>query len=171
MALREFAGRYESQSFWAELRLENGRLAGDYASQPCALTPVGNDKFLLNSRLHDDATATFQRDAGGRVTGFTVDPQAFVRVPDRRVSVPDDWKRYGGSYGPDFIPIVIHERYGRLYATTENMIDYRLTPVNRHVFALPAGMYADEHVVFLTAAGGEVRAIDFANMILSRVTP
>ena len=62
------------------------------------------------------------------------------------------------------------ERHGHLYAMTENMLDYRLTPLNRHVCGLPPGMYAGEQAVFLTEADGRPRAINFANMILPRRT-
>jgi hypothetical protein len=82
--------------------------------------------------------------------------------------LPAEWRTFLGSYGPDFIPLIISERHGHLYAMTENMVDYRLTPVNRHVCALPPGMYVDEHVVFLTDAAGKPHEIDFANMILPR---
>jgi hypothetical protein len=51
---------------------------------------------------------------------------------------------------------------------TENMVDYRLTPVNRHVCALPPGMYVDEQVVFLPGTNDKPSAIDFANMRLER---
>jgi hypothetical protein len=65
---------------------------------------------------------------------------------------------------------VVHEKYGHLYATTENMVDYRMTPVNRHTFLFPLGMYDDEYAVFLTGKDGAVHAVDFANMILPRIT-
>ncbi|HEY0550915.1 MAG TPA: hypothetical protein VGF13_15025, partial [Verrucomicrobiae bacterium] len=79
-----------------------------------------------------------------------------------------EWRAVLGSYGPRFIPVVIHERYGHLYATTENMVDYRLTPVNRNVCLLPPGMYIDEQVVFLGNRAGRVNEINFANMNFRR---
>ena len=75
---------------------------------------------------------------------------------------------YVGSYGPDFIPLVISIRHGHLYAMTENLADYRLTPVNGNVFAMPAGLYADEHLVFLTGPDGKVWGANLANMTLPR---
>ena len=74
------------------------------------------------------------------------------------------------AIAPSFIPLVISIRYGHLYAMTENLTDYGLTPVNRNVFAFPAGLYADEHLVFLTGADGKVWGVDLANMTL-RATP
>ena len=64
--------------------------------------------------------------------------------------------------------LVVSERHGHLYAMTENMVDYRLTPMNRNVCALPPGMYADEQVVFLTGADGRPHRVSFANMLLRR---
>ena len=80
----------------------------------------------------------------------------------------DAWRGFLGRYGPEFIPLVVHEKFGHLYATTENMVDYRLRPVNRHVFQLPPGMYVEEEAVFLAAADGRPWAVNFANMVLPR---
>ena len=51
---------------------------------------------------------------------------------------------------------------------TENMIDYRLTPLNRNVCTRPPGMDVDELAVFLTGPDGRPHAVNFANMILPR---
>jgi hypothetical protein len=51
---------------------------------------------------------------------------------------------------------------------TENDCDYRLTPVNRNVFAFPAGLYADEYLVFLTSSDGKVWGVNLTNMTLPR---
>lgn len=166
--LQGFAGSFESQSFWAQLRVENDQLAGNYASQPCTLTRRGDLDFLLNSRLHSDVLVVFRRDSGGAITGFTVGPQTFARVAEPAPTLPDPWKRYLGVYGPDFIPLVVHEKFGHIYVTTENMVDYRMTPVNRHVFGLPPGMYVDELAVFLCDAAGQPHGIDFASMTFPR---
>jgi hypothetical protein len=48
------------------------------------------------------------------------------------------------------------------------MVDYRLTPVNQQVFAMPEGLYADEHLVFQIDATGTVPAACLANMMLLR---
>ncbi len=165
-ALEKFAGVYESQSFWCELSVKNGRLEGSYSSQPCAMTPAGENNFLLNSRIHDDVPVTFTVDGGA--VSFAAGPQQFKRGGLKRAGIPAEWRRFLGSYGPKFIPIVVHEKFGRLYATTENMVDYRMTPVNRHTFLLPPGMYDDEHAVFLTNPDGSVHSVDFCNMILPR---
>ena len=39
---------------------------------------------------------------------------------------------------------------------TENMFDYRLTPLNRTSFHLPTGMYLGEQLVFNRGADGRV---------------
>ena len=48
------------------------------------------------------------------------------------------------------------------------MVDYRLTPVNRQVFAMPPGLYDDEHLIILTDRRGKPHAVNLANMILPR---
>lgn len=166
--LAEYAAAYESQSFWSELKVKNGKLEGSYSYQPCVLTPTGKDTFVLNSRLHDDVVVTFHRN-NGTITSFTAGPQRFTRVAEKPARIPEDWKRLLGSYGARFIPIVVHEKFGHLYATTENMVDYRMTPVNRDVFRLPLGMYDDEYAVFLSGPDQTIHSVDFANMVLPRI--
>jgi CubicO group peptidase (beta-lactamase class C family) len=168
-ALEAVAGEWESQSFWLELKAEKDGLRGHIASQLCTLTPVAADRYLLASRIHDDLPVTVERDAGGQALALVAGTQRFTRVPPDRQAIPREWKAYLGSYGPEFIPLVIFEKHGCLYATTENMVDYRLTPVNRHVFAFPPGMYAKESLVFLTGPDGKPHAVDLANMPLPRI--
>lgn len=169
--LAECLGNWESRSFWAELKMQESRLVGNFASQPCTLTPTAKDAFLLNSRIHDQVPVTFLRKDAGRIISFTAGTQKFTRVADQPTKIPDEWRRFLGSYGPRYIPLVVHEKFGRLYVTTENMVDYHLAPLNRNVFSLPPGMYDDEHAVFLTDKDGLVHSVNFANMILPRLHP
>jgi CubicO group peptidase (beta-lactamase class C family) len=168
-SLDDFVGDYESQSYWAELRVKDGQLRGNISSQPCVFVPVKGDTFILRSRIHADSTVDFVRDSKGRVVSFNSAPQLFQRVPARPPEAPRAWKALYGSYGPDFIPLVVFEKFGHLYASTENMVDYRLTPVSRHLFSLPPGMYIDEHVFFHVNERGKVLAAELASMMLPRL--
>lgn len=167
-SLADFAGDYESQSYWAELRVKDGELRGNISSQPCVFVPLKGDTFLLRSRIHADVPVDFTRDATGKVTGFNSAPQMFQRVPEKRAEGPPSWSALYGSYGPEFIPLVVFEKFGHLYASTENMVDYRLTPVTRHVFAMPPGMYVEEELVFHMDANGKPMAAELASMMLPR---
>ncbi|MES2708432.1 MAG: serine hydrolase domain-containing protein [Verrucomicrobiota bacterium] len=162
------AGSYESQSYWAELQFRDGKLSGEMSGQPLKFTPAGGLKFVVNSRIDDNAPVEFQKTENGAITGFSLGVQKFTRVPANPAPLPKSWHALLGSYGPGFIPLIVSERHGHLYAMTENMVDYRLTPVNRHVFSLCPGMYADEEAVFLTHADGSVRAVDFASMTFTK---
>jgi len=166
--LAAFAGDYESQSFWARLEERDGQLAGDISGQPAMLTPTGGLNFAAHGRLDDGTPVTFKQDGAGAICCFTMGPQQFERAPAHPAPLPPEWLAYCGSYGPDCIPVVVSERHGHLYAMTENMLDYRLTPLNRHACRLPPGMYTDEQVIFLTESDGRPRAINFANMLLPR---
>ncbi len=157
-----FAGDYESQSYWAHLEVRDGKLVGSIAGQHTQFTPLAPLKFTADSRIEDATPVVFEHDT------FTIGTQKFTRASAAPAPLPAEWRAYLGSYGPDFIPLIISERHGHLYAMTENMVDYRLTPVNRNVCALPPGMYADEQIVFLTDADGRPHAVNFANMILPR---
>ncbi len=165
--LAAFTGDYESESFWAHLEVADGELRANVSGQPVRLVAVGTTNFVANGRLEDDTPVSFERDSDGRIRSFTMG-QKFTRVAAHVAEVPEAWKAFCGSYGNSIIPVVISVRHGHLYAMTENMVDYRLTPVNRNVFALPEGMYADEELVFLTNVRGKPLAINFANMILKR---
>ncbi len=166
--LSPFAGEFESQSYWAKLEVVDGNLVGDISGQPTRFTPSGQLTFKADSRINDAANVRFEKDKVGLVTGFELGGQRFIRVPKNPTPLPKEWRSVLGSYGLDFVPIAITERDGHLYAMTENMVDYRLTPVNRNVCSLPPGMYVDEEVVFLPDDDGTIRFIDFANMIFKR---
>lgn len=163
---RELAGKWESQSFWMELGED---LSGVLSCQEFKLTAEKKDRFLLNSRLHADLPVLLERDDTGKLVAINAGPQRFTRVPEDRPRVPKEWQTLIGSYGPGIIPFVVHEKFGRLYGTTENMADYRLTPVNRYVFAFPPGLYAKEQAVFIPGPDGKARAVDLANMTLQRL--
>ncbi|MGO9109537.1 MAG: serine hydrolase domain-containing protein [Thermoguttaceae bacterium] len=170
-ALAPFAGEYESASTWAELEVKDGRLIGKIAGYPVHLIPIEPLKFLADGRVADRSPVAFERDTAGKVTSFvTAAGQKFTRVVSTADAEPCPlWKSYVGSYGPSFIPLVVSVRHGHLYAMTENLCDYRLTPINRYVFAFPAGLYADEYLVFLTGVDGKVWGVNLANMTLPRI--
>ena len=113
-------------------------------------------------------TLEFQQDEDMRIVGFRALGQDFTKVVAQPPAIPAPWRQYLGSYGPEFIPLVISVHHGHLYAMTENMVDYRLTPVNATVFAMPEGLYADEYLVFELDAAGQVHAATLANMTLRR---
>lgn len=166
--LERFTGDYESQSYWARLEVREGRLVGNLSGQPTRFWRRSELGFAADSRLHNAAPATFEGDEEGTIIGFRLGGQHYRRVPPEPKPLPEVWRAFLGSYGEEFIPIIISERHGHLYAMTENMVDYRLTPVNRNVCSLPPGMYVDEEVVFLTGRDGDVHAINFANMLFPR---
>ncbi len=170
--LAKLAGDFESESYWARIEVGQGVARANVSGQSLSLMPVEADKFLADGRFANRAPLVFHRDDSGKVTGFTVLKQEFRRVEARSVDeVPHDWKRLLGSYGPEFIPLVVSIKHGHLYAMTENMVDYRLTPLCRTVFKLPPGMYVDEQLVFQVGPDGKVHSVILANMTLRRSSP
>lgn len=166
--LARYVGDYESESYWARLELRDGRLAANISGQPATLTFLGEHRFLANSRIESDNLIQFAGEGDGPAESFTRSGQTFRRVPPNPPALRPEWRKFLGSYGPRFIPIVISERHGHLYAMTENMVDYRLTPVSRFVCDLPPGMYTDEQVVFLPDSTGHIHGIDFASVRMDR---
>lgn len=167
--LAAFAGGFESESFWAELNPGEGVLQADISCQRMTLTPIGPLKFEANGRLGHEVAVVFERDSSGHITGFSALNQKFQRVdPPRVPAIPADWRRFLGSYGPKLIPLIVSERYGHLYAMTENEYDNRLWPLNRTVFKMPPGLYTDEQLVFQSDARGSVHSAVLANMPLKR---
>jgi serine beta-lactamase-like protein LACTB len=169
--LSAFAGEYESESFWAKIEPGEAGLRANVSGQRMDFSPVEPMKFEANGRVLHEGAVVFERDEAGRVTGFTALNQKFRRVePPAAGDIPAEWRKFLGSYGPAFIPVIISVKHGRLYAMTENEFDYRLTPLNRTVFKMPPGLYVDEQLVFQVGRDGRVHSILLANMELKRRT-
>jgi hypothetical protein len=169
--LQSFAGDYESESWWAELKPAEGLIQANISGQRMTFRPVGPLTFEASGRVAHESPVTFMRDAGGRVTGFTALDQQFRRVDPAAVrDIPPEWRNFLGRYGPAFIPLIVTVKHGHLYAMTENEFDNRLWPLNRTVFRMPPGLYAGEHLVFQVDARGRVHTAVLANMPLRRRT-
>ncbi len=152
-------GEYESESYWAKI----GGLTANFSGQKTTLRALDEFTFEVNSRLINNGRLKLATN-GNR---FTALGQTFVRAP-KRAPIPRPWRDLLGSYGPEFIPLIISERNGRLYAMTENMYDYALTPETETVFKMPPGLYTDERLVFHRDEKGRVKASVLANMPLPR---
>jgi hypothetical protein len=170
--LAKFVGDYESPGYWAEIRVVDGRLRANISGQIARLTPVGPRRFEADGYCVHRAPVEFLQDEDEKIVDFKALEQTFRRVdPKRKGSIPEVWRRYLGSYGPDFIPLIVSERNGRLYAMTENLMDYRLTPVTGSVFELPKGLYEDEYAVFHLDENGRAHRVEWANVPLRRREP
>lgn len=163
VAVKDLEGEYESEGYWAKIEATKSGLVANISGQKMALRPLGESRFEGNSRLVNDARITFSADG----KSFTALGQKFERARPRP-PIPDGWKQLLGSYGPDFIPLIISERNGRLYAMTENMYDYALAPESETVFRMPSGLYIDERLVFHRNEKGKVLLAVLANMPLPR---
>ncbi len=161
--LQALAGEYESESFWATIEQGKTMLFATVSGQKMTLRPKGGTQFEAFGRLVHEGMVTFQADGSFKALG-----QTFRRVT-KKPGVPAGWKALIGSYGPDFIPLIVSERNGNLYAMTENMYDYRLTPITETVFKMPPGLYTDEYLVFHRSPRGKVETAVLANMPLRRI--
>jgi hypothetical protein len=159
----EFLGEYESESYWAKIENTKTGLVANISGQKSSLRPLGDLKFELNNRLVNHGSLTVATDG----KSFTTLGQKFERARPRP-QIPRAWRDLLGSYGPEFIPLIISERNGRLYAMTENMYDYALTPESETVFNMPPGLYTDERLVFHRNEKGKVHLAVLANMPLPR---
>lgn len=171
-AAEALVGDYESESYWAEIRYDDGQLHADISGQKLVVRQSDDSELVLDGRWKNNASLEIQRDDDGKVTGFESGGQTYCRVnADAVTEIPAPWQRFLGSYGPDFIPLVISARHGHLYAMTENMVDYRLTPLNRTVFKMCPGMYENEELVFQVGPLGRVQSAMLAGMRLPRTSP
>ena len=162
-----FSGTYESDGFYATLQPRRGGLAANVSFQLFNLRPVGPLEFLGSGRLANNSAFHFQKDADGRVSGFTALGRTFQRIQQEPAASPY-WKHLRGAYGPDFIPVIISVRHGHLYASIENEFDYRLKPVTQNIYKMPPGMYSDEYLEFVLDHRGRVEALVLANMVLKK---
>ena len=154
-----FDGEYESQSYWAKIDGLNANFSG----QKATLRAIDEFTFEMNDRLVNNGRLVVSNDR----KSFSAMGQKFERV-SKRPPIPRVWKDLLGSYGPEFIPLIISERNGRLYAMTENMYDYALAPESETVFKMPPGLYTDERLVFHRNEKGKVHLAVLANMPLTR---
>ncbi len=165
-----FVGHYESEGYWARIEPADGGLVAVVSGQRLTLTADGPDRFKADGRWTTDAPFEFFRDGDDRETQFKALRQTFRRIdPDAVPEAPEAWQAFLGSYGPEFIPLIVSIRYGHLYAMTENMVDYRLTPLNRTVFKMSPGMYLGEELVFQPDETGRVHSAVLAGMVLRRI--
>lgn len=165
-------GDYESESYWAELRYDDGQLLADLSGQKLVVKQSAERELVFDGRWKNNSSIELQRDDKGNVTSFESDGQTYHRVdPNAVPEVPKAWQRFLGSYGPEFIPLVVSVKHGHLYAMTENMVDYRLTPINRTVFEMCPGMYEDEELVFQLGPLDRVHTAMLAGMELPRTSP
>lgn len=171
--LNDFAGEYESPSHWATIKVfgdeKEHKLTANFSTQNISLTAVEPLKFLADGRIMHREPFTFERDADGKITGFTALEQKFKRLDVSKIKQPPlAWEKYVGSYGPEYIPLVVSIRNGRLYACVENEYDYHLRPLNRVTFHLTPGIYTDEQLVFQIDEKGKPYAVILAGMYLKR---
>lgn len=167
--LSQCAGHYESESYWAEIEFDDGGSRINMSGQRMTLRPVGEESFEADGRVAHRAPAVFKTNKDGNVTGFSLFGRTFVRATEPvDAEIPKPLRKFLGSYGPDFVPLIVSARHGHLYAMTENFFDYRLTPMNGSVFKMPPGMYVNEELVFQTDARGRVHTAVLANMPLKR---
>lgn len=167
--LARLAGDYESTSYWATLTVRDGKLKAVISGQPLTLAPTQPLKFMAEGRWQWRSEFVFTEGADGSVNEFQALTQTFRRVdPSAMHVVPAAWRKLLGSYGRSYIPLVISIRHGHLYAFTENMVDYRLIPINRTVFAMPPGLYTDEQLVFQAAPNGEVYSVVLGGVEMKR---
>ncbi len=163
-------GEYESESYWATISTgDDGEVFANISSQEMTLRHVGSLRFEADGRFVHAGGVAFERDGEGSVTGFTALGQRFKRVdPDAVEPLPAAWERLLGVYGDPIIPQIISVRHGHLYAMTENMVDYRMRPLNQAVFHMSPGLYAHEQTVFQFDADGIVHSIIMANVLMPR---
>ena len=122
-------------------------------SRACSFKQIATG-WLLRSRIHDDLGRRRARRSrrGCRPGGGHAAVHARARTP------PSFRQRGAGCSGvtaPSSSHWSCTKSSAVSYVTTENMVDYRLTPVNRHVFRLPPGMYVEEELC--SSPGGRTR--------------
>lgn len=167
----DYAGEYESQMYWAEVGMEDGMLVLNLSGQPMELLPLSESEYFARGKLVEGASVTFVRDDEGTVTGFRYNDMGFARVDPAQTPTPSShWEGYVGSYGQEFIPVIVSIRHGHLYVFVENEFDYRLTPVSEALFDMPSsGMYQDQQFEFRLDGEGNVESIVMACVVFEPI--
>jgi len=162
--LGSYVGEFESSRYWAEVTQEAGGLKLNLSGQVSDLLPLSETEFLVDGKMFNRGRLVFEADESGAVNKMILGRgEEFARVdPEAVPEVPGHWNEFVGSYGQEFIPVIVSIHHGHLYAFLENEFDYRLTPVSDTVFNLPPGMYEGQQLEFKLDDDGEVSSIVMA---------
>jgi len=143
---------------------EAGGLKLNLSGQVSDLLPLSETEFLVDGKMFNRGRLVFEADESGAVNKMILGRgEEFARVdPEAVPEMPGHWNEFVGSYGQEFIPVIVSIHHGHLYAFLENEFDYRLTPVSDTVFNLPPGMYEGQQLEFKLDDDGEVSSIVMA---------
>ena len=162
--MQGYAGEYESERYWAEIKPDGKGIMLVLSGQPMELLPLSETEFRVEGKHVQDGRLRFE--ALGEGEGFKMiygGSEEFLPVDPATVpEIPPLWSKLTGKYGQDFIPLIVSVRHGHLYAFVENEFDYRLTPVSETLFNLPPGMYEGQQVEFFLGADGSVEKVVMA---------
>lgn len=165
--IKKVAGRYSSGERTIDL-IERG-------SQLSVFDVTGGFDARLrsygNALLVDDKF-TF----GPRLTpildGLTLElgNKTFKRISTGKPpSVPEKWRGLIGEYGPDYDPLYVFERDGKLWVLIEQFEYDALEQVSENVFNFPkSGLYDGEQVVFKRDAKGQASEVIAAGVAFKR---
>ena len=168
---REATGVYRSDKARLELKVVGDEARLVWQGHPVRLLSTGPDAFIARDRLIDGNPLLFERESSqpgqvhGRVKSVRLDGNTFARLdPASAPIAPKEWAVLEGDYGPDYLPVRIRVREGRLVAECETF-EYEPAPQPDGSFVFPKGtLYEDEALRFQQGADGRVTAITLGTM-------
>ena len=163
------AGVYRSADARVELREEGGRAVIVWTGHPVRLVPTGRDAFITRDRLLDGNRVIIVRDGSGKAAAVRVDDKRFDRFdPASAPAAPAAWAAFEGEYGPDYLPVRVHVREGRLVVECETF-EYEPDPGSDGSFVFPRGtLYEDEAARFQPGLDGKAAALTLGTMRFER---
>ncbi len=121
---------------------------------------VVDDKFTLGTRIIPNADGN----------SFTLSDKTFKRIDaPQPLETPQKWRGLIGEYGPDFNPLYIFERDGKLWVLIEQFEYNQLEQVSENVFNFQKnGLYDGERLVFKRDKKGKATEVITANVSFKR---
>ena len=121
---------------------------------------VVDDKFVFGTRIVPSAD----------FNGIVIEGESFKRVSsDKPAPAPEKWRALAGEYGPDYDPLYIFERDGKLWALIEQFEFNPLEQISDSIFKFPNhGLYDGERLVFKRDANGRATEVVAAGVAFKR---
>jgi CubicO group peptidase (beta-lactamase class C family)/D-alanyl-D-alanine dipeptidase len=162
---KQLAGQYGTGDRAVQLEFEFDRLFATWASGG----PRSEVRLLGDTLVTDDRVSYGRRllPVGTRlVSGRDTLSRTAERKPP---PVAERWAGLIGEYGPDFAPLVVLERDGRLVALRAQLFFYPMTEISRDTFQFPpAGLNDGERLIFARDAAGQASSVVLGAARLAR---
>jgi CubicO group peptidase (beta-lactamase class C family)/D-alanyl-D-alanine dipeptidase len=163
--VRKLEGRYQAEKKAIDLVLRDGKLY----LYPLAGGSRVELRSLANGFVTDDLLGYGQKiKVKGEQLKFGEETYTRVRTP-KAGAVPNKFLGLIGEYGPDYNPLYILEKDGKLHCLIELVFLYPLEEVNENEYKFPdLGLYQGDKLIFTRDKKGRATGVEAASVPFRR---